>query len=490
MQKAIGRIEKAITNKENIGIFGDYDADGVTGTAILVRALRRRGIEPIVHLPDRLKEGYGMKDESVRLLKEKGVTLLLTVDTGIASQGEIALASSLGIDTIVTDHHRVQGGRPPAFAVLHPELDDFPNKHLSGAGVALMLVRALEKGQVWKGIDEDIVLATLGTIGDVMPLTGENRTLVIHGLKAISRLPVGPLKDLISSARSNGSVTSGDIAFRVVPRINAAGRMESPMIALTALLEGGSALEKLHQLNGDRQSLVQDLQEELSSGIDLTQSFLCLGDSRITPGIAGLIAGKMTEAHGRPSLAAAFMGENAVASLRSIPDIDVMDCVSDDAVRSLLLTFGGHAQAAGCTFKTADFSLLQKALNLVLAKKIPDPTVLLPTLTADAHLSGPPSLQFVEELSALAPFGQGNQEPLFLSLAQKLGNLRSVGNENAHLQCTVAGTKAVGFRLGSLLLSLSSEKEYDCLYRVSKNTWNGRDSVQIVLEDIRVSNGL
>jgi len=489
MEKAVDRIEKAVESKETIGIFGDYDADGVTATAILVRALRRRGVDPVVYLPDRMKEGYGMKEQSIRSLAGKGVTLLLTVDTGIAAHKEIALATELGIDTIVTDHHKPQGGRPAAYAVIHPEFAAFPNQHLCGAGVALMLVRALEKGEVWQDIDTDLVLATIGTIGDVMPLTGENRLLVIHGLKAIERLQPCPLLDLIHSVNTGAKMTSGDIAFRVVPRINAAGRMADPLIALTALLEGGEALEKLHALNGERQSLVKDLLETLVDTVDGSEIFLCLGSTEITPGVAGLVSGRLTETYGKPSLAAAFMGEHATASLRSVAGVDLMECLTDDTVRPFFQTFGGHKEAAGCTFKTKDFNALKKALNTKLTTLI-DPKKLLPTHSIDAVLHNLPTLSFVEKLQNLAPFGQGNPEPLFLSTNQSLRDFRSAGSDQAHLQCTIGSVKAIGFRLGSLLSSLSVEQKYDCVYRVSKNTWNGRDSLQLVLEDIRKSEGL
>jgi len=486
MRKAVERIERAIQVKETIGIFGDYDADGVTGTAILVRAIRRRGIDPVVHLPDRMKEGYGMKEASVRALAGKNVKLLLTVDTGIAAHSEIALATELGIDTIVTDHHREQGGRPPAFAVIHPGIDNFPNQHLSGAGVALMLARALEKGQAWGDIDTDIALATIGIIGDVMPLTGENRLLVIHGLKAMQRLRTGPLRDFIDSIRSSKALTSGDVAFKIVPRINAAGRMAHPTIALEAILEGGVALKKLHELNGARQELVSSLLEDLLKKVDTSRPFLCIGDARITPGIAGLIAGKMTDRFGKPALAAAISSETAVASLRSIPEIDCMECLVDPSVRPFLSTFGGHAQAAGCTFRATDLSQLHEALDRIVSRAV-DPALLMPTRTIDAILANAPTVSFAGQIEALAPFGQGNEEPLFLSRQQHLDKIRSVGAEKAHLQCTVGGIKAVGFHLGSLLTSLSPDQPYDCVYIISKDTWNGRETVQLVIEDLRPS---
>lgn len=487
MGAAVARIQRAIDDKETVGIFGDYDADGITGTAQLVRYFRRHGVEPVVHLPDRAKEGYGMKIMSIDALKAKGVSLIITVDTGIAAHDEIAHAQQLGIDVIVTDHHRAQGGRPDALAVIHPQVpSDFPNPHLSGSGVAFMLVRALEDMKPWDGIDIDIALASLGTVGDLVPLTGENRILVIHGLKFLDKLPPSPLKDFVDSVRSAGPLTASDIAFRIVPRINAAGRMAHPLTALEALLTGGAALEELHRLNGDRRTFVEELQEEMIPLLDLSQSFLVLASDRITPGTAGLVAGRLSEKFGRPSLAAAIIGDLAVASVRSIPEIDLMECLEDPAVRPFLKTFGGHAQAAGCTFTASFAPALRLALNAVLAERGITASALLPTLELDAELHHRNiTMAFAKSLMSLAPFGSGNTEPLFLLPRQSLTDLRTVGSEKSHLQAKVNGIQAVGFRLGAHIDQLNAEAPVDIACRIGINSWNGRESVQLVIEDIR-----
>ncbi len=489
MNIAVQRIEAALKNKETLAIFGDYDADGITGTAQLVRYFRRHGLEPLVHLPDRVKEGYGMKKESIDRLKEKGATLLITVDTGISAHAEIAYATALGIDVIVTDHHRVQGGRPDAFAVIHPQVpSEFPNQHLSGSGVAFMLIRALEKLEPWDGIDLDIALATIGTVGDLVPLTGENRILVTHGIRFLQKLPPSPLKDFVDSVRSDGPLTATDLAFRIVPRINAAGRMAHPLVALEALLEGGKALEELHRLNGDRRSLVDDLYADLGTSIPKTDGFLVVWSETITPGTAGLIASRLSEQFGRPSLVAAVLGDMAVASVRSIPQIDVMDILSDPSVQKILKTFGGHAQAAGCTFAVKDADMLRIALNQALLQRGFTTDQMLPTLELDAEiLHRHVTVDTGRTLASLAPFGSGNDEPLFLLPKQTLTSIRTVGADGSHLQATVNGVRSIGFRLGALIEHLTEDTPVDLACKIGINSWNGRESVQLVIEDIRNS---
>ncbi len=496
MQKAVDRIESAMKKKETIAIFGDYDCDGITATAQLVRFFRRYGAEPLVHLPDRIKEGYGMRKESIDALKKKGVSLIITVDTGISAHEEIAHAKEIGIDVIVTDHHRDKGGRPDAFAVIHPLIPacpagrptPVPNPHLCGAGVAFMLVRALEHGKPWQDIEIDIALATIGTIGDLVPLVGENRTLVQHGLQCLGDLPPSPLKDLVDSVRGNTPLSATDVAFKIVPRLNAAGRMSHPILALDALLKGGDALKVLHKLNSDRQTFVSDLHEAMEPSIDLQHPFIVLGHSDITPGTAGLLASRFTERFFRPSLVAALLEDRAVASIRSIPEVDAMDCLSHPSVSSLLTSFGGHTQAAGCTFSPKHMGALQQALNALMTERGITADSMVPTLDIDAALrAGSLSLSIAKTMQALSPFGQGNDEPVFLLSSQTLSDFRPVGSEGAHLQLRIGGTKAIGFRLGNIMEHLSERELYDIACRVGINTWNGKETVQLFVEDVRKS---
>ncbi len=487
MQTAVARIESAMKERETIAIFGDYDSDGITATAQLVRFFERHGITPLVHLPDRVKEGYGMRKSSIDALKKKGVSLLITVDTGISAHEEIAHAKSLKIDVIVTDHHRVQGGRPDAYAVLHPLTPTpVPNPHLCGAGVAFMLVRALEHGKPWEGIEIDIALATIGTIGDLVPLIGENRILTMHGLQCMEDLPASPLKDLVDTLRGNAPLTSTDVAFKIVPRLNAAGRMSHPQIALDAILKGGEALTEIHTLNSERQAFVNDLDAKILSSIDLSHPFLVLAHGEITPGTAGLLASRLTERHSRPSLVAAVLGDKAVASIRSIPEIDIMECLSNPSVSSLLTTFGGHSQAAGCTFDPKHIGALQQALTSLLSARGFRADFMKPTLDIDASLNpSSVTLSFAKTIESLSPFGQGNDEPVFMLPSLTLSDFRVVGTDGSHLQLRVEGVKAIGFRLGNILEFLNDRELFDVAARIGVNVWNGKESVQLIVEDVR-----
>ncbi|MFA5800494.1 MAG: DHH family phosphoesterase [Candidatus Peribacteraceae bacterium] len=506
MQQAVGRIERALKGGEKVGIFGDYDADGITGTLQLIRYFRRRGIEPETYLPDRLTEGYGLKLKSIEYFREKGVTLLLTVDTGITAHTEIAAARAAGIDVIVTDHHRVRGGRPGAYAVLHPEVPfPFPNPHLSGSGVAFMLVRALEHLEIWEGIEEDAVLATIGTIGDLVPLTGENRVLVYHGLKLMLGLKPGPLRELIESVQSPGRpLTSGDIAFRVVPRINAAGRLEHPSLALLALLHGGAALERLHELNSERRTMVEDLTELALSLVDRHQLFLTLRHTKFTPGVVGLIAGRLTELFGRPALVASIEGDTCVGSIRGIPSLDIMECLEHPAVRPHLFSYGGHTQAAGCTLSKSAFDALAAGLWRAMLDRGMNEETLVPTLFLDGELPEQGvGMDFARHLSLLEPFGKQNEEPIFLLRNRRLTDVRAVGARpngssgqaealvrtghpgGRHLQCRIGGVKAIGFGLGRFAQEVSSSTPLDIVCKVAVSTWNGREQLEYQIQDIR-----
>ena len=488
MRCAVQRIEQAIHARKTIGIFGDYDADGITAALQLERFYRRHGIAPVVYLPDRIADGYGLKKKSIDALHAKGVTLLITVDTGISAHTEIAYAKSLGMDVIVTDHHRVQGGRPDAFAVIHPLIPaGFPNKDLAGAGVAFTLVRGLEGSKPWQGIEEDVLLATIGTVGDLVPLTGENRLLVIKGLACAAKLPPSPLKKLVDAVQGKRPLTSGDIAFRIVPRINAAGRMAHPDIALRAILEGGEFLEQLHTLNERRQELVEELMTIATGLVAVDDPFITIVSEHFTPGTVGLIASRLTETYGRPSLVGAEKGDEVVASLRSTDDIDLFECLMHSTIRPLLVTCGGHAKAAGCTFKQSSIGDLRSALNALLSDRGITASSLVPTLQIDASIAENPTVQFATALESMAPFGQGNQEPLFLLPKKKITDLRTVGTENRHLQCRIGGIKGIGFGLGNLMQEISKDKEFDVACKIGINEWNGRREVQVFVEDIRMS---
>lgn len=487
---AAERTRKGIADGETMAIFGDYDADGITSTALLLRFFRRNATEPIVRLPHREKDGYGLKMKHVEEFSDAGVTLLFTVDTGVASHAEIEEAKRRGMDVIVLDHHHFTA-RPPAHAVLHPSLAQTPTDHPpSAAGVVFAFLHALENDR-WQGREEDLALAAIGTIADVVTLRGDNRRLVTEGLAAMNRLAPSPLQQMLSGVSRGQRLTSTDIAFRVAPRINAAGRMADPVLALSAILEGGEGMQALEQLNAERQAETARCIEHALSSIDPTgrfdhatlPAFLCVASEDYPPGILGLISGKLTERFGRPSMAVNIKGEDCVASLRSTPFYHVTEGLK--RIAPLLATFGGHAQAAGCSFKKENLAGIARALDEDASSRI-SADDLIPTLGIDAELPiHSVSVPFCSSLSTLEPFGQGNGEPLFLSRGVTLSFPRTVGGEGQHLQAYAAHCKLIGFNFGRFIDDI--RKPVDLVYRLNVDTWNGKATPQLMLQDLRIA---
>jgi len=464
----------------------------VTATALLVRFFRRNNVEPFVRLPHRVRDGYGLKRHIIKEMRTQGVTLLITVDAGISSIEEVHEAQESGMDTIITDHHHPHAQIPPAYAIVHPALSPrYPRPHPSGSGVAFALVRALEGTEEWEGHKEDLCLAMLGTVADVMELTGANRTLVTAGLTALKHLPAhAPIAKLCAQAGVDRSrVTARDIAYRIAPRINAAGRLEDPGIALQALLSGESALAHLGVLNAQRQDLTASLLADVLSSLHLSTEnspqnvppLLAAASVQYPEGIVGLLAGKLTEGYGKPSIVACIRGDACIASLRSVPAYHVTEGL--ERVEGLLTTYGGHAQAAGCTFPTKNYpELIARLLDDISARVRPQD--LVPTLPVDAVLS-PQNItrELAQALGHLEPFGEGNPEPLFFLPNVSLSAVRTVGNDSRHLQCSIGTTKAVGFQHGHLRSRLN--EPLDLLCRIGLNRWNGRTDVQLFIEDMR-----
>lgn len=478
MKKACDRVHKAISQKEVVGIIGDYDADGITGTVQLVRFFRRHGIDAKVVLPHRQKHGYGVKKEFIDELHQKNVNLIITVDTGISHAEEVAHARSLGIDVIITDHHTLHSNKPDAI-IIHPQVDcDHPNQSLAGSGVAFTLVRALENDE-WDGKEADVALAAIGTVADIMPLTGENRTIVQLGLDAMTSGGNAPIFELARSIRkSKEPISAAHIGFRIAPRINAAGRLADPAIALSALLEGGDDLNRLHTLNTQRQEATRQMME-VAEKMVVDAPVIIVRSPMFHPGIIGLIAGRLTEKFGKPSIIACEAGDEVTCSLRSIPQYHIADAL--DRVSEYLETYGGHAEAAGCTLKTSSWEKFTEAAIKDINVQIPDHDF-APTVQIDVELEGDAlTLDLIKSLRSLEPFGAGNPEPSFLLKNQTVQWAKAVGGDGAHLQCSIGGRKAIGFRLGHLLDNLPDCVDVVC--RLGIDTWSGAERVQIVVED-------
>lgn len=486
-RKAAERLRKAVTDRENIALFGDYDCDGVTGTAIVARALQRHGTEPLLILPQRAQHGYGLKPWVIDRCRQEKITLLVTIDNGVSAPETVALGNEAGIDTIIIDHHHVPAIPPEAYAIVHPALaPDHPLPHPSAAGVAFRFLHAFD-GNSWDGRDYDLSLATIGTIADLVPLKGWNRQLVQDGLAVMQRGIAGPLGQMIASVRKDGSpLTSGDIAFRIAPRINAAGRMTDPMLALRAVLDGGQHLQALDTLNARRQQETLRCLTSLDAQMSATTApppMLCIADTDFPPGIIGLIAGKLTEKYGRPSIVASIRGNECTASLRSIPGYHVTEALERHS--SMLTTYGGHAQAAGCTFTLEAWDALRTALCNDVDTRV-QPELLLPSLTLDAVVD--PRVitnEFCRAVSALEPYGQANPEPLFMVRMPGGMQARTVGSDNKHLQATAGSMKMIGFGLGHLAPHTISPVELACT--IGSDTWNGVTRPQLTIKDMRAA---
>ncbi len=486
MGKAIHRLQRALAEGEKIAVFGDYDCDGVTSTALLLRLLQRHGHDPVIRLPHRVHDGYGIRTHHVDAFAEQKISLLLTVDNGIAAHEAMERAREEGIDTLILDHHHFETV-PHAHAILHPALSpNHPDPHPSAAGVALAFIRGFEDTEHWLNHDIDRVLAMMGTMADLVPLTGSNRHVVQSGLQSIMNLPQGPLKSFIARTCS-GTITSTDVAWRLAPRINAAGRMADPMLALKALTEEGDEADILETLNAQRQSDTADALEEALQSLGPTDdlpAFLCTASASYSPGIVGLIAGKLTERFGRPSFAACIDGDTCTASFRSPPGYNVAAALKRAA--HLLTHFGGHAQAAGASFPLDHFVALSDLLTAD-AQEHMGITTLAPSVQIDG-IATPEmiDLHLYRHLSTLAPFGQGNTEPTLLIEGVTLDRIRLAGSTGQHLQARVNGIPVIGFNLGHTMEHLEGST-VDLACHIGVNVWNGKTEAQIVLADVRAS---
>lgn len=487
-ERAMDRIRAAIATKENIAVFGDYDCDGITSTALLARYFGRRSVTARLRLPHRLHEGYGLKESIIREMIDAGVRLLITVDTGITAVREIALAAAHGMDVLVLDHHHLPDELPEAYAILHPALaPGFPHPHPSAAGVTWSLVRALEasdSSSMWTDSerDMDLALAAIGTIADLVELRGGNRTLAEAGVRALRRIDSGPLEFLkLQAGLTMAPVTSRDIAFRIAPRLNAAGRMAEPDIALRALLGDQVSLLRLEELNKERQGVVTQLFTDALPMIDASAPFLALRHADYVPGVCGLLAGKLTERFGRPSLVAHLNGNMCTGSLRSIAAYNVTEGLGRNP--DLLTSFGGHAMAAGCSFLAKNFDALVSHLREDVNERVAEDD-LIPSLTPDAHVDvAQLTLALCESLQALEPHGQGNPEPMFLLTNVRLERPRKIGSDSSHLQGSLDGKKLIGFRMGAFLDATT--EPLDLLCRIGIDSWQGKRQVQVFVEDMR-----
>jgi single-stranded-DNA-specific exonuclease len=427
MECAVARVEEAIRDKERILIFGDYDVDGVLSVVMLLRALSRLGAEVDYYIPERIKEGYGIKEAHLRVAKERGARLVISVDCGIKAVGFTAKARESGVDVIITDHHRPGDSLPDATAVLNPVLKEsgYPFPNLAGVGVVFKLLQALlhKRGKSAE-LQHYAKLVAIGTIADVADLRGENRLLVKQGLKGLENVSNRGLRSLLDQCGLlDRKVNEGDVGFRIAPRINAAGRMgvadEAVRLFLSADDDESLRLaRRLSELNSRRQSEEDRIHSEAVSrvrrgSLDRRYRMLVMGCENWHRGIIGIVASKLKDLFHRPVLLFTYDGEKAHGSGRSISELSLIECL--DACRDIFLDYGGHTLAVGCVLPRERMGLLKDRINRVVGARLKDED-LLKKVKVDTRLSlAEIEDSFIGSYARLAPFGVGNSKPMFLS---------------------------------------------------------------------------
>lgn len=476
---AVERVARALRRGECVHVFGDYDADGVTATAILVRGLRELGGRVEYYLPHRVRDGFGLNEAGVRAAVERGCRLLITVDNGTSDVREVALARSLGLDVVVTDHHAIGDALPPALAVVNPHRAEgaYPYRSLCGAGLAYALLRGVmyaSGGRPRSGAGAYAQLAALGTVADVAPLDGENRLLVRAGLVAMNTRPLPGVRALLDAAGvAAGAASEADISYKLAPRLNAAGRMADAGLACELLLEDDPArarrlAARLEALNDERRVATDQmlaLAATLADGpVEGGGDVLTVYGEDWSPALLGIVAGRLSRRHGVPVVAATSDGAGVRASARSLPGLDITRALEGCA--HLLSEYGGHAQAAG--FSTTPDGLKAVHEHLVAAFR---GTRRERPVEVDAELDpGAIPRPLGDDLDALAPFGQTNPEPLFGLRAVRPLDIRLFGKQRTHLSLRLpapggTGSEVVGFGMADAFQSLAAAPSVDLVVR-------------------------
>ncbi len=496
MEPAAGRLLRAIRKREHVGVFGDFDVDGLTGTAIITRTVEQLGGSALPFIPHREEDGHGLSMLAVKAFNEAGVGLIVTVDTGSTAVEEVAAASDLGIDTVITDHHLLDGELPGAVALVNPQSDVLAAP-LTGSGVAFKLAQA-----VFALADEDmpfdlVTLAALGTIGDSAPLTGENRLITRFGLEELGRTQHPGLQALMDIARppsAGGRPTTELISFYVSPRLNAPGRLGDAEPSLRLLTtsdreEASILAARLDAANNERRKLSEEvwkLAQSQLNGDGAEQNLLAVRCDGYPAGVLGPLAGRLSEQYGAPAVAYTVKDGRARASMRSVPGFDVHAALTP--MSENLVRFGGHAAAAGFTVETGYLDAVLAELDRTAAWSLMghDPE---PVIDADAETKlGEMGASMWDFVSAMEPFGKGNAKPVFVSRGVRPVEVKTIGSTGKHLRMTLEDdgrrVGAIGFNLGDARLGNGL---LDIVYELRSETWRGRVRKELGLLDVRPS---
>ena len=503
MDRAVRRLYQAVSRKETVGIFGDFDVDGVTGTAIIAEGLASLGVPIVPYLPKRMGEGHGLSGAAIQHLVEQGVTLVVTVDCGVGAVDEVLEAHRLGADVIITDHHLPPAALPEAEAVINPKLPGgtYPFPELCGAGLAFKLIQGLYEyyGQPW---DSSLLeLAALATIADLVPMVDENRYLVTEGLRVMAQTERPGLQAIFKRARvDQQSLNAQTVAFQVSPRLNSAGRMSHALESYRLLTtksvdEAESLADRLELLNQERRTLseqaiavaLDQVQGGSGAGSDTNgvPPILLVWDDCITPGVAGLVAGRLVDLYHRPAVAMAADGDHLVASARSILEFDLVEAFS--ACDRHLIRYGGHAQAAGFTVARDNLLKLAEDLTAFARNKLGS-LDLSPTLTIDAVVALDELTDaLVQWLQDLEPYGPANPTPVFLTPGVAVSEVHDMGQSRQHLRLLVGNGNgrwtALAFNQADKWVGNTTR--LDLVYSITADSWRGPNAHALRVLDFR-----
>jgi single-stranded-DNA-specific exonuclease len=499
MDIAVDRILSAIDLNEAIAVYGDYDVDGVTATAILVQVLAKMGANARAYIPNRFEEGYGLNNEALETLQADGVRLVITVDCGIRSPREASHAHHLGVDMIISDHHEPTEDLPFALAVICPKQpgDQYPERNLAGVGLAYKICEALliQRPMPEICLEEWLDLVAVGTVADIVPLTGENRSMVRAGLRQLRMCRRQGLFSLMRLAEMKiEAATARDIGFVIGPRLNAAGRLESALasfdlLTTTEIHHAAELAQKLDNQNRERQDLTRKMQEqaELMANAEEDQNLVIAVHPEFNMGVVGLVASRLTDLHYRPSVVGSRGDEFTRASCRSIPEFHITHALDECA--DLLVRHGGHAMAAGFTVSNENLPELMARLRAIAERELSGQD-LCPVLRADMEVSLYELQRDVLDcIDQVEPTGLGNPSVLFVSRDLKVSRCKTVGKEGNHLKLTVNEDgllfDAIAFRQGHWAAEMPAR--VDLLYAFETNEYNGRITFQLNVRDIKPS---
>lgn len=496
MKKAVARIENAVAHGEKIFVYGDYDADGVTSTALLIEALRFKGADPEFIIPNRFVHGYGPNKELFKEMIDQGASLIITCDNGISGHEAISYAQNQNVDVIVTDHHELPGELPEAYALIHPRLPgtNYPFGDLSGAGVAYKLACSLAKEHSSTLLE----LAAIGTVADLVSMTDENRAIVAEGLKALKKSKRIGLKALLASSDiEQEKVNETSIGFSLAPRLNAAGRLGEAMPAVQLLLttnekEAEDLAKHLQMLNEQRKELVEQITEEallLIEKIEPKGPLIVLAQSNWHEGVLGIVASRIVQETGKPALLLNIDQETGIAkgSGRSVEKVNLYEAMNQ--LRPLMEKFGGHHMAAGLSIQTKNLSEFTKKINTHIQRTLSEDD-LKESLRIDICLTVDQcSIQAIEEIGQLAPFGTGNEAPIFMIREAFGETVKQIGGNGQHVKLLLSHNQtrldAVGFNMPQVVEKSGTEPVFTAVGTLEVNEWRNKRKPQLMLKDLR-----